>query len=113
MSRVTVARFASSASLPDDLAKKEAEAHANWLKTYVIPYVSLSSSVWCCVSWYGLLTLCVVCDISTETFPIYEPDFYWTLEYALPPLMELHQFAESPVIIEVQNRDPDASPDDH
>jgi len=50
---------------------------------------------------------------STESYPIYEPDFYWTLEFALPPLMELHQFGESPVIVDVQNRDPDADPDDH
>lgn len=50
---------------------------------------------------------------SVENYPIYEPDFYWTLEFALPPLMELHQFGESPVIVDVQNRDPDADPDDH
>ena len=49
---------------------------------------------------------------SLKTAPIYEPDFHWTLEFALPPLMELHQFAESPIIIEVQNRDPDADPAD-
>lgn len=49
---------------------------------------------------------------STENYPIYEPDFYWTLEFALPPLLELHQFGESPVIVDVQNRDPDFNPDE-
>lgn len=75
-----------------------------------------------CSAWHGALGCCshplALSDVpfprySTESYPIYEPDFYWTLEFALPPLMELHQFGESPVIVDVQNRDPDADPDDH
>mmetsp|Transcript_54011 Transcript_54011/g.96730 ORF Transcript_54011/g.96730 Transcript_54011/m.96730 type:complete len:103 (+) Transcript_54011:155-463(+) len=43
---------------------------------------------------------------STKDLPVYVPEFYWTLEFILPNLMDLHQYQESPVIVEVQDRNP-------
>lgn len=43
----------------------------------------------------------------TKGYPVVEPKFEWTLEWVLPTPVPLHQFAESPVVVEVINRNPD------
>uniref|UniRef100_A0A7S1GE91 Uncharacterized protein n=1 Tax=Bicosoecida sp. CB-2014 TaxID=1486930 RepID=A0A7S1GE91_9STRA len=43
----------------------------------------------------------------TKAYEVVTPKFEWTLEWALPTPVPLHQFAESPVVVEVINRNPD------
>lgn len=47
---------------------------------------------------------------SVATYPVVIPHFEWTLEWALPTPVPQHQFEQSPVAIEVtdRNADPDA-----
>jgi hypothetical protein len=47
---------------------------------------------------------------SVSSYPIVIPHFEWTLEWVLPTPVPLHQFEQSPVAIEVtdRNADPDA-----
>ena len=41
------------------------------------------------------------------TYPIIIPHFEWTLEFVLPRPLPMHQFEQSPVCIEVKDRNPD------
>lgn len=44
---------------------------------------------------------------SVKKYPVVIPTFEWTLEWALPSPPPLHQFEQSPVCIEVKDRNPD------
>lgn len=41
-------------------------------------------------------------------YPVVIPHFEWTLEFALPTPVPMHQFETSPVVIEVQDRNPNS-----
>ncbi len=41
-------------------------------------------------------------------YPVKIPTFQWTLEFALPTPVPLHQFEQSPIVIEVQDRNTDS-----
>lgn len=45
---------------------------------------------------------------SVSKYPIVIPHFEWTLEFALPTPVPMHQFEQSPVVIEVADRNPNA-----
>jgi heme/copper-type cytochrome/quinol oxidase subunit 1 len=47
-----------------------------------------------------------VCSVGK--YPVKVPHFEWTLEWMLPSPVPLHQFEQSPVVIEVKDRNPDA-----
>ena len=42
-----------------------------------------------------------------KSYPITIPHFEWTLEFALPTPVPAHQFHESPMWVEVKDRNPD------
>ena len=44
---------------------------------------------------------------SVRKYPIVIPRYEWTLEFALPTPIPMHQFEQSPVVIEVKDRNPD------
>jgi len=43
---------------------------------------------------------------SVKGHKVVVPRFEWTLEWALPTPVPLHQFTQSPVVIEVTDRNP-------
>jgi hypothetical protein len=45
-----------------------------------------------------------------RAWPVKIPSYHWTLEWALPTPVPLHQFEQSPIVIEVKDRNP--NPDD-
>lgn len=47
---------------------------------------------------------------TVKSWPVKIPSYHWTLEWALPTPVPLHQFEQSPIVIEVKDRNP--SPDD-
>lgn len=52
-----------------------------------------------------LFSFCFVCSV--KKLPVVVPKFEWTLEWALPTPVPQHQFEQSPVVIEVTDRNPD------
>ncbi len=43
-----------------------------------------------------------------KKWPVKIPEFTWSLEWALPTPVPLHQFTQSPIVIEVKDRHPDS-----
>lgn len=41
-------------------------------------------------------------------YPVSIPAFEWTLEWVLPTPVPLHQFEQTPLVVEVKDRHPDA-----
>lgn len=48
-----------------------------------------------------------LCACRVKSHKVVVPKFQWTLEWALPTPVPLHQFEQSPVVIEVTDRHPD------
>lgn len=48
------------------------------------------------------------CVCSVTQYPVKIATYHWTLEWALPSPPPLHQFEQSPIVIEVKDRNPDS-----
>lgn len=54
------------------------------------------------------LCVCVCAPVRRVTaFPVVEPEVFMSLEFALPTPVPLHQFEQSPIVVEVRNRNPE------
>jgi hypothetical protein len=42
-----------------------------------------------------------------STYKVVEPEFFDSLEFALPTPVPLHQFVQSPIVVDVINRNPE------
>jgi hypothetical protein len=54
-----------------------------------------------------MLGLCWLCCIRVTALPVVEADWTMSLEFALPTPVPLHQFTQSPIVVEVKNRNPE------
>jgi hypothetical protein len=94
------------------------DRHHEWLAAYVLGAAGLEQRAG--ATWRAGLApggggfvcmlycrLCGVTMCSVSKHPVVEPKFERTLEWVLPTPVPLHQFEESPIVIEVKNRNPE------
>jgi hypothetical protein len=102
LSRRSVRCFSAPAAAPAAKTAAAADpAHEAWLQTYV-------SSLWPSAHSLSAPTSPKLRACRVTKYPVVIPNFEWTLEWVLPTPVPLHQFEQSPVVIEVKDRHPDA-----